>query len=113
IELDPENADAYAALGWIEFASDLRAASATRLLTKAVSLNPNHVLAQRRLAMVLLAQRRFREAEQRLRTAQRLDALSPMVHINLAELFYYQSDFVREEPELRAVLELNPNFILA
>jgi serine/threonine-protein kinase len=112
-ELDPDNADAYAALGWIEFASDLRAAAATRLLSKAVSLNPNHVLAQRRLAMVLLAQRRFRESEQRLRTAQRLDALSPMVRINLAELFYYQSDFAREEPELRAILQLNPNFVLA
>ena len=113
IDLDSENADAYAALGWIEFVSDLRAATANRLLTRAVELNPNHLPAHRRLALVLLAQARFREAEQRLWTARRLDALSPMVRVNLAELYFYQSDFAREETELRAVLELNPNFIVA
>jgi TolB-like protein/cytochrome c-type biogenesis protein CcmH/NrfG len=113
IALDHENADAYGALGWIEFASDLRAATATRLLTRALELNPNHLPAHRRLALVHLAQGRFREAEQRLRTARRLDALSPMVGINFAELYFYQGSFSREETELRTVLALNPNFILA
>jgi TolB-like protein/Flp pilus assembly protein TadD len=113
IALDRENADGYAALGWIEFASDLRAATATRLLTKALELNPNLLPAHRRLAMVQLAQGRFREAEQRLLTARRLDALSPMVGINFAELYFYEGNFAREETELRAVLALNPNFIVA
>lgn len=113
ITLDSENADGYAALGWIEFASDLRAATATRLLTRALELNPNHLPAHRRLALVRLAQGRFREAEQGLRTARRLDALSPMVGINFAELYFYEGSFAREETELRSVLALSPNFILA
>lgn len=108
LELDENNADAWAALGWTEFSSDLHAAAAVRLLTRAAELNPNLIKAQSRLAMVLLSQRRFREAEQRLRTALRLDALSPMVRVNLAEVHYYESDFAKEEPELRAALELNP-----
>ena len=61
----------------------------------------------------MVAQGQFREAEQRLRTARRLDALSPMVGINFAELYFYQGNFAREETELRAVLALNPNFIVA
>lgn len=113
LQLDPDNADAYAALGWTEFSSGLHAAAASRLLTRAAQLNPNHLAAQRRLAMVLLSQGRFREAEQRLRTALRLDALSPIVRINLGEVFFYEKDFRREEPELRAALELNPNLTLA
>ncbi|MBS1828889.1 MAG: tetratricopeptide repeat protein [Acidobacteria bacterium] len=111
--IDPENADAHAALGWIEFQSDLRAAAATRLLSRAVQLNPNHLPAQRRLGMVLLAQKRFLESEQSLRTALRLDPLSPMIRVNLAELYFYQKDFRREEPELRQALDLNPNLLVA
>ncbi|MFN7938037.1 MAG: tetratricopeptide repeat protein [Bryobacteraceae bacterium] len=111
--IDPENADAHAALGWIEFQSDLRAAAATRLLSRAVALNPNHLPAQRRLGMVLLALKRFRESEQCLRTALRLDPLSPMIRVNLAELYYYQKDYAREEPELRQALDLNPNLLVA
>jgi len=111
--IDSENADAHAALGWIEFQSELRAAAATRLLSRAVALNPNHLPAQRRLGLVLMAQKRFRESEQCLRTALRLDPLSPMIRVNLAELYFYQKDLAREEPELRQALDLNPNLLVA
>lgn len=108
IELDPENANAWGALGLVQFAREQNLGEGRRSLLKAIALNPNLVNAQRRLGLLYVAVRRFDEAQQHLEAAARLDPLAPMVQINLAEMFQAKQDYPAAEKVLRGVLDANP-----
>jgi|HubBroStandDraft_1064217.scaffolds.fasta_scaffold05655_8 adenylate cyclase len=73
LELDPDSSDAYAALGNIAFQFDHDWQLAEAYFKRAIAINPSNVTAFRFLGMVLLAQNRFDEARDVVRTAIRLD----------------------------------------
>ena len=112
LALEPDNIEALAALGWLEYSRELRAARAERMLKQAQALDPNNLRVRRRLAMVWMGMGRFKQAEQQIRTAIELDPLSLIAKINLAEVYCYQSDFPHEEQVLREVLKAQPNYVL-
>jgi len=112
LQIDPENVEAYVALGWVDFSHDLKIAEARHSLLRALRLNPNHLAAQRRLGLIYLSVESFAAAEQAMRAALRLDPLSPIAQINLAELYQAKGDLVAQERVLREVLEANPTFEL-
>jgi TolB-like protein/Flp pilus assembly protein TadD len=109
LKLDPENANAWGALGLVQFAREQNLGEGRKSLLKAISLNPNLVNAQRRLGLLYVAVRRFDEAQQHLEAAARLDPLAPMVQINLAEMYQARQDFPAAERVLRGVLDANPS----
>jgi len=113
IELDPDNAEAYAALGWTEFAADLHATAARAGLERAVAINPNLVAAHRRLGMLFLYLGQNAEAARRFQTALRLDPLSEMARINMAELQFYSRDYAAERHTLEEIVKLNPHLAVA
>lgn len=113
LQIDANNADAYSALGWVQFSTDLAVGPARKSFLKALRLNPSHLTAHRRIGLLYMTIERFPEAEQALKAALRLDPLAPIAHINLAELYQARGDLAAEERELRSVLDANPTYMLA
>lgn len=112
LTLDPDNSDAYSALAWVTFSKELNVREARRLLLCAIRLNPNSTIAHRRLGLLYSDIGQFTDAESALKTAARLDPLSPMAQINLAEMLYRKGDRVGEERVLRIVLDFTPSLVV-
>jgi len=113
LEIDPNMAEAYSSLGFIDccFNWDWHASEEGYL--KAIELKPNYPTAHHWYGELLTILGRFNEAAEVLQTAQELDSLSLAINVDLAASFYYARDFRRSERQLHNLLELNPRFVRA
>jgi len=73
LELDPESAEAHAALANISFQNDNDWAFAEAEFRRAIELNPSGVVAYRFLGLMLFSLGRFDEAKETIRRAMQLD----------------------------------------
>ncbi len=76
IELDPDVAEAYAAIGFIDLFYHWNRAEAERELRKAIELNPNYSTAYLNYGLSLLTESRFDDALTQLRKAKQLEPTS-------------------------------------
>jgi tetratricopeptide (TPR) repeat protein len=79
IELDPEVAEAHAAIGFIDLFYHWNRAEAERELRKAIELNPNYSTAYLNYGLSLLKESRFDDALAQLRKAQQLEPTSALI----------------------------------
>ena len=79
IELDPDNAEGHAAIGYIELFYHWHRDEAEREFQKAIELNPNYSTAYLNYALSLLTESRFDEALTQLRIGQRLEPTSAFI----------------------------------
>jgi len=109
IELDPENGEAYTALGSIETIYEWNWPEAEHNLTRGIALSPSYSLAEMKYAVYLDARGRTEEAVTHMRRALSLDPLSFFMNRRLGPTLYYARDYDGALEQLRRAAEMEPN----
>ena len=114
IELDPTLAAPHAALEMYYSFHEFDRVAAEREIRRAIELDPNYATAHQWYASDLLTPtKRFEEALASVRRAEELDPLSPIIGVNLADVFLYTRRYDEAIAGYNKVLSLDPNFPVA
>lgn len=113
LALDPNLAEAHAALGNIRFAYERDWAGAEESYRRAIQLNPRYAEAHHWYALFLIAMGRAGESIDEARQALALDSLSPVMRSSMARQLYFRGDYDGALEHYRSALELDPNFLTA
>ncbi len=107
LKLDPGLADAWASAGLIENWRDHRDRE-EEMYSRAIDLNPNHVMARMWYGQSLLGGARIEEGVAQLEQAARLDPLSAIVRSNLGDALVRQGRFREAASQYRKAIEIDP-----
>lgn len=113
LSLDPNLAEAHAALGfslWF-YQWDMPAAEAE--FRKAIALEPDNVDAHHWYEQLLMTAGRFPEAEREMQAALDVDPRSPILRTNLGWLDYFEGKNAQAIEQIQSVVRENPNFLTA
>jgi adenylate cyclase len=111
VELDPDLAEARAAMGIYLGVCDFDWVSAEREFQEAVRLSPMAPVVHERYAMFFLqAHRRMDEATRHVRLALEADPLSPRLQSQLSHLFILSREYDKAIEEGRHALALQPHY---
>jgi TolB-like protein/tetratricopeptide (TPR) repeat protein len=114
LQLDPNLAEARAALGKILFFREIDLAGAMREYKRAIELNPNDATAHHWFGNdTLAAIGRFEEAIAEGKRAIELDPLSTVINVDLGETFYYAHRYDEADRQMRKSLEIDPTSFYA
>jgi TolB-like protein/DNA-binding SARP family transcriptional activator/Tfp pilus assembly protein PilF len=113
LRLDPDLADAHAALANIMFWYDWDWESAEREYRQAIQLNPGCVSAHHWLSLLLIATGREEEAFAAIKHAQELNPPSLVMTSALGRHFYFTRAYDRAVQEYRRALERDSTFVTA
>ncbi len=114
LRLDPNLAEAHAALGKLLFFSEIDLTGAMREYKRAIELQPNDATAHHWLGNdTLAALGRFEEAIAQGKRAVELDPLSPVINTDFGTIFYYAHRYEESARQLRKTLEIDPTFFYA
>src|SRR5437867_594042 len=114
LRLDPNLAEAHAALGKVLFFSEIDLAGAMREYKRALELDPNDATAHPWFGNdTLAALGRFEEAIAQGKRAVELDPLSPVINTDFGTIFYYAHRYEESARQLRKTLEIDPTFFYA
>jgi adenylate cyclase len=114
LRLDPNLAEAHAALGKTLFFREIDLAGAMREYKRAIELNPNDATAHHWFGNdTLAALGRFEEAIAEGKRAIELDPLSTVINVDLGETFYYAHRYDEAERQMRKTLEIDPTSFYA
>jgi len=114
LHLDPNLAEAHAALGKVLFQSEIDLAGATREYKRAIELKPNDATAHHWFSNdTLTALARFEEAIAEGKRAVELDPLSTVINTDLGTTFYYARRYDESVRQLRKTLEIDPTSFYA
>jgi TolB-like protein/tetratricopeptide (TPR) repeat protein len=109
LRLDPNLAEAHAALGKVLFFSEIDLAGATREYKRAIELKPNDADAHHWFSNdSLAALGRFDEAIAEGKRSVELDPLSIVINADLGETLFYARRFDESVAQLRKTLEIDP-----
>jgi serine/threonine-protein kinase len=113
LHLDPDQADAHAALANTLFYYEWDWERAEQEYRQAIRLNPGYAPAHHWLALFLIAMRREEEAFAAIKHAQELDPLSLVMTTALGRYFYLTRDYDLAIQEYRRALERDSTFATA
>lgn len=116
LQLDPENADAYASLGllkldiwgWSRTGPEIE--EAEQAFKKSIALNPNHARALMWYASLKGSQEKFEEAIALYKRSLELDPLARIPYTNLPLLYAAEGDNQRALDELLNAVRLHPSW---
>jgi DNA-binding winged helix-turn-helix (wHTH) protein/TolB-like protein/Tfp pilus assembly protein PilF len=110
LELDPDLAEAYVTLGWIQSNYELDWESAERSYLRALELNPSSPRAHQWYTHLLRATGRIDAAVREARIALELDPVGAMYGVNLGFALNDSGDHAGAYQEFEKVLEMHPDF---
>ena len=114
LQLDPNLAEAHAALGKVLFFREIDLAGAMREYKRAIELNPNDATAHHWFGNdTLAALGRFEEAIAEGKRAIELDPLSTVINVDLGETLYYAHRYDEADRQMRKSLEIDPTSFYA
>ncbi len=113
LELDPSLAQAHAALAYIKFYFDWDWAGAREEFLKAIALDPADPTSHQWYAVYLLAAGHQDEAFDEAQAAHRLDPLSLSINTDIGFHHYYSGRYPQALAQLKSVLEMKSDFLLA
>lgn len=111
-ELDPQSADAYAAIGFVRLFYDWDTRAAEEMLQRALERNPNHLGALCWRAVARLNRADPDAAKSMTTHAIESAPESPMAHLVRGWALLLAGDFARARPELEKSLALDPTAAL-
>ena len=111
--LDPQLAEARAALGNYLYNYEWKWADAERELRLALTHNPGYTMARHWLELVLLISGKDAEALEVIRGARAQDPRSPLISSALARHYYYRREYDKSLREFQHALALDPSFLVA
>lgn len=110
LELDPNSAEAHAALAMIAQSFDWDFAAAEKEYARAIELDPNYATAHHWRAECLALEGRFDEALPEIDRAHQLDPLSLIIATDRGAFLYFARRYDPAIEQLNTVLEMEPNF---
>lgn len=113
IELDPDLAEAHAALGFIQTFVHRNWSEAEKELERSIDLNPNYAPAHHWYAELLAILGRNAEAKIAMSRALEIDPLSHNFLADLGQIYYFNREYKEAEHYCRRALELDPDFSFA
>jgi TolB-like protein/tetratricopeptide (TPR) repeat protein len=113
LRIDPELAEAHAALANVLFNYDWDADAAEQRYRRAIRLNPGYGMARHWLSLLLAAGNRHDEAMQEIQTARELDPGSPVLTSSLARHHYFRGAYDRAIEEFHHAIDMDPYYVLA
>jgi TolB-like protein/DNA-binding winged helix-turn-helix (wHTH) protein/Tfp pilus assembly protein PilF len=113
LQLDENLAEAHTALALIVQNYDWDWQSAEKEYRRAIELNPNYATAHHWYAEQLALLGHFDEALRESERARELDPLSLIIATDNGTILYFSRQYDRAIEKLRAVLEVDPNFLHA
>ena len=108
VAVDPNLAEAHAALGWVRFFIEWKFAEGLAELRRAQQLSPWNPTASDLLARVVVYRGQFEEAEKLARQSIELDPLAYQVRISLARVLFTEGKLDEAEAAARKAAELQP-----
>lgn len=108
IQLDPDNGEAYTALGFVELNYGKDWSSAGLDLEKGLALSPNNSLAEMQYSIYLDAMGRPEDAVAHMRRAVQLDPRSFLMNRHLGAVFYLARHYDEALLYLQRALEIEP-----
>ena len=112
IEIDPELAEAHAALAYARL-YDWEWAAAEEGFQRALSINPSYASAHLWYSHSLSMRKRHDEALREVRLAHQLDPLSPIIHTQVGWILQHAGRHDAAIEELRKVLKTDPDYLWA
>ena len=106
IQIDPQNGEAYTALGSVQTIYSWDWAAAEQNLTRGISLNPSDSIAEFKYAVYLDAVGRTRDAVTHMRRAIQLDPLSFLINRRLGVALYYDRQYDAALAQLQRSAEM-------
>lgn len=113
LRIDPDLAEAHAALGLTLFNYNWDWKGAEEALTTAIARNPSYALARHWYSLLLIATGRAHDALQQLEYAGELDPRSVVVSSNLIRHHYFRRDYALSMEESERALFLDPTHVLS
>jgi TolB-like protein/DNA-binding winged helix-turn-helix (wHTH) protein/Tfp pilus assembly protein PilF len=113
LRLDPNLADAHAAVGLVQLWSEWDPVAAVASFTRAVGLNPSDAAAHHDLAWAYVALGRFDEAVSHITRARELDPLSPRASNDIGWLYLHIRQPSEAARACRQTLAIHPNSVEA
>lgn len=113
LELDPQLADAHAALGFLNAMWTWEWKQAEFQYQRALELDPNYVPAHHYYALFLASAGRLKEAEEQMAIAQKLDPLEPSVNSGSAYVLYFDRQYDKSIEFCQRALKQDPNYAIA
>ncbi len=110
VELDPDSAEAYSALGFATVCHDFDWAVAEGHHRRAIEINPNYATGHHWYGFHLMMAGRFDDALRELLRARELDPLSPNIMQALSWAYYQARRFEESHTTSRNMLEAVPEF---
>jgi len=109
LELDPDLAEAHAALAYVEFQYEWKFKEAEAEFKEAIRLNPNSVSARLRYFEYLFDFQRTQEGHGQLERTRELDPLSIEISFLFAAEAFFARDFDRAIDQLQKTISMDPN----
>lgn len=109
LEIDPDLAEAHAALGYSNL-YEWNWDRAKEGLERAIALNPNYAPAHLWLAHYLAARGQFDQALQEVRLARDLDPLSPIIQTQIGWILKFAGRLPEAIVEIRKALQMDPDY---
>jgi len=110
ITRNPNLAEAYISLGWIQFSYDWKFADSVKSYRKAISLNSKIAQAHQWLGICLEAQGRYEEAEESFLKGEALDPNHHVLLMNMTSLYGRIGRVEDAERYAKKGIAINPNF---
>jgi len=110
ISLNSELAEAYIALGWIQFAYDWKLKASEQSYRKAIKLKPKITQAHQWLGINLTSQLKYDEAYASLKRGLELDPHHPVLLMNFASTTAEMDKFDEAISAVDKAFSINPNF---
>jgi serine/threonine-protein kinase len=108
VAIDPNLAEAHAALGWVRFFTEWKFDEGLTALRRAQQLSPGNATANDLLARVIVYFGQFQEAEQLARQAVEMDPLAFQARMSLARVFFCAGKLDEADAAGRKAAELQP-----
>jgi TolB-like protein/Tfp pilus assembly protein PilF/class 3 adenylate cyclase len=113
IDLNPELAEAHAAIGFIDLFYHWNRAEAEREFRKAIQLNPNYSTAYLNYGLSLVTESRFDDALAQLRKAQQLEPTSALISSQIEWALFLKGNYNEVLKQAQHTLSIEPRMALS
>jgi serine/threonine-protein kinase len=110
LKLDETLGEAHASLAQVQLFNDWNLTEAEASFKRAIDLKPNYETAHHWYAIMLAVAERFPEAIDRIKRAQTLDPVSPIIAKDAGVIYYYAGQYGLALAECNKALDLSPDF---
>jgi TolB-like protein/DNA-binding winged helix-turn-helix (wHTH) protein/Flp pilus assembly protein TadD len=110
IQIDPSDADAHAALGWVKWVYEWDWTGADAEFQRAITFRPNSSRARGQYALFLDSEGRSREALEQEHLALEVDPLSPIDNTNLGDILSSSGQMDQAIAQYQKTIGIDPHF---